>query len=117
MLDDISLATFCFLWTGAIRIYDPAMTTHIIINGREITSPVFKLAIAIGIALMAALVAALILFVALPLLGITLALTFASALIVVVAVVAGSFVLAFGAAFIGLLAKALERLSSDSRRR
>lgn len=65
------------------------MTTHVIINGKEITNPAAKAALAFLAILITALITAVIVFIFLPLVGIAVTLLIGFAAIFIAALLAG----------------------------
>jgi len=71
------------------------MKTHIIINGKEVTSPFFKALLIIGAIIVAALVTAVVILVLLPLIGVVATLSIGFVVIFLVATIASVAMLAF----------------------
>lgn len=65
------------------------MTTHIIINGKEVTNPVAKATLSFSAILVAALITAAFIFVLLPLVGITFTLSAGLFAVFIVATIVG----------------------------
>jgi len=71
------------------------MKTHIIINGKEVTSPFIKALLILGAILVASLVMAVVIFVLLPLIGVVVTLSVGFVVIFLVATIASVATLAF----------------------
>lgn len=69
------------------------MVMRIVINDREVTNPLAKFFIVFSAMVMAGLITAAVAFVVLPLVGITVAVSFAFVLAIVAASVVGAFIL------------------------
>ncbi len=79
------------------------MSTHIIINDREISHPLAKYAVIAVTVLAVGLVSAMLLFLVLPLIGITIATLFSFALLVVVCVTVGLLAVGFGTGLLAII--------------
>lgn len=79
------------------------MTTQVVINGKEITNPAAKISLAFGAILIASLIIALIVFVLLPLIGITVTLSVGFVAIFTIATLIGMTILLFGTLIFGWL--------------
>lgn len=77
------------------------MTTHIVINGKEITNPIAKAALVVGAILIAALITVVIVFVLLPVVGIAITLTIGFVAVFFVAILAGIATLLLSTAVFG----------------
>jgi hypothetical protein len=93
------------------------MTTHIIINGKEVTHPLAKAALAFAVILIASLVTAIFVFVLLPIIGIVVTLSVGFVAIFIVATIAAITILAFGAAMLGWLIGPTEFRLEKTRKR
>lgn len=91
------------------------MGVHVIINGREIDSPAQKYGLVAAAVLGAAVITVAVLFLVLPLVGISIAATLGFAVVVAVAVLAGLFALGLGALLIALVLGPLELLVKRTR--
>ncbi len=92
------------------------MTTHIVINGKELTHPVAKLGVAIAAMLVAAVGIAVVMFVFLPLIGITVAASVGLAVMLLGASLAGVFTLLLGAVLVSSILGPLELLLRRRRK-
>jgi len=79
------------------------MTTHIIVNGREITNPFARALLAIGAIITAGIIAAFLVFVLLPLIGIAVSLSIGFVLIIIAAMFVAAAVMALGTYLFGWL--------------
>lgn len=79
------------------------MTTYIVINGKEVTNPIAKAAVALGAILSAAIVTSIVVFVLLPIIGVVVTLSVGFIAIVIIAISVGVSALIFGAAILGWL--------------
>ena len=79
------------------------MTTQVVINGKEVTNPVAKTALAFGAILIVTLITTVIVFVLLPLVGIVVTLTIGFIAVFIVAIIAGITTLALSVAVFGWL--------------
>ena len=79
------------------------MTTHVVINGKEVTNPVARTALISGATLLIALVTALTVFLLLPLVGITITLTIGFVAVFIIVVIASFIALVVSASLFGWL--------------
>lgn len=79
------------------------MTTQVVINGKEITNPIAKAALAFGFILIAALISVVVVFVLLPLVGIVITLSIGFVAVFIAAIVAGFAVLIISTVVFGRL--------------
>lgn len=70
------------------------MTLRIVINGQEVTNPLVKFSLILGAMLMTGLVIAAVVFILLPLVGITVVASVTFVLVVIAGTVIAAFVLA-----------------------
>lgn len=70
------------------------MTFRIVINGHEVTNPLVKFSFILGAILVTGLVIAAVVFILLPLVGITVAASVAFVLVVITGTIIAAFVLA-----------------------
>lgn len=93
------------------------MTMHIVLNGKEVTSPAAKFGLSFAAVLGAALVTALVVFVLLPLIGIAVTLSASLVAIILVATFAGIVSLLLGSLLLASLVGPVEFLVEKMRRR
>ena len=93
------------------------MTTQVVINGKEVTNPFAKAALAFGAILISALVTAVIVFVLLPIIGVAVTLSGGFVAIFIVATIMGIATLMFGAALFGWLFGPTEFRVEKTRKR
>lgn len=93
------------------------MTTHIVINGKEVTNPVAKASLSIGAILVAALITAIFIFVLLPLVGITITLSAGLFAVFIVATIVGITGLVLGTVILGWLFGPTEYRFEKTRKR
>lgn len=95
------------------------MKTHIIINGKEVTSPFIKALLIIGAIVVAALVTAVVILVLLPLIGVVVTLSFGFVVIFFIATILTVATLAFVTFIVAWLFGAaefrVERIHSKTR--
>ena len=95
------------------------MTMHIVLNGREVSSPTAKFGISFAVILVASLVTAAVVFVLLPLIGIAVTLSVGLVAIMVVAAMTGLIALVLGsllyAALVGPVELFIERMRQRRR--
>lgn len=77
------------------------MTTRVVINGKEITNPIAKAALAFGLILIAALISVVVVFVLLPLAGIVITLSIGFVAVFIAAIIAGIAVLVLSSVVFG----------------
>lgn len=77
------------------------MTTRVVINGKEITNPVAKVALAFGLVLVASLIAVVVIFVLLPVVGIVITLSISFIVVFIAAIIAGFAALVLTTAVFG----------------
>lgn len=93
------------------------MTMHIVLNGREVTSPAAKFGISVAAVLGAALVTAAVVFILLPLIGVAVTLSMGLVAILLVAVLAGIAVVVLSSFLYASLVGPVELLVEKMRRR
>ncbi|MDH5258483.1 MAG: hypothetical protein OEX07_10765 [Gammaproteobacteria bacterium] len=93
------------------------MSTHIIINGKEVNNPVSKAGILVGAVLISSLVAAITIFVLLPLVGVAVTLSVGFITIFVIAAVMGFVGVLLSTALFGWLFGSTELRFIKSRRK
>ena len=79
------------------------MTTRVVINGKEITNPIAKAALAFGLILIAALISVVVVFVLLPVVGIVITLSIGFVAVFIASIIAGFAVLILSTTILGRL--------------
>lgn len=93
------------------------MTMHIVLNGKEVTSPTAKFGLSFVAAMGAALVTVVVVFILLPLIGVAVTLSVGLVAIVVVASIAGVATLVLGSLLYAALIGPVEFLVEKMQRR
>lgn len=77
------------------------MTTRIVINGKEVTNPVAKAGLILGLVLIASLISVVVVFVLLPVAGIVITLSLGFVVVFIAAIIAGFATLVLTTAVFG----------------
>jgi len=92
------------------------MSTHIIINDREITNPAIKFSVIVASTVCVGIITAALLFLVLPLVGISIAAAFSFALIVVACVAVAFVTIGLGSTLLSMLIGPFEFLVRKVKR-
>lgn len=92
------------------------MSLRIIINDKECTSPIVKFGLAIAVLIGTLIIGALIVYVLLPIIGISIAATLGLAVIVVIGIVAAVVALTLGSAILSAIIIFAEYIAGLFRR-
>ncbi|MGD8558627.1 MAG: hypothetical protein PVG89_01810 [Gammaproteobacteria bacterium] len=92
------------------------MSLRIIINDRECTSPIVKYGLAIAVFIGTIAIAALIVFVLLPVIGISIAATMGLVIVISVGIFAAAVALALGSAILSVLIVLVDYIAEKFRR-
>ncbi|MGD8571002.1 MAG: hypothetical protein PVF34_04510 [Gammaproteobacteria bacterium] len=92
------------------------MSLRIIINDRECTSPIVKYGLAIAVFIGTIAIAALIVFVLLPVIGISIAATMGLVIVISMGIFAAAVALALGSAILSVLIVLVDYIAEKFRR-
>lgn len=95
---------------------DSTMSLRIIINNKECTSPIVKFGLAIAVLIGAIVIGALIVYVLLPIIGISIAATLGLFIVVTVGIIAAAIALTLGSAILSAVILFAEFIAGKFRR-